>query len=426
MTPLPRMFRVRQHWPAPRLDDIEGTVEEQLAGLRLERRIRPGQSVAVTMGSRGIANIHRVMRAIVGHLQRLGAKPFIVPAMGSHGGGTAEGQRAIVEGYGVTEEYVGCPIRASMETVIVCQTAEGIPVHFDRYAYEADQVVVCGRVKPHTNFVGEIESGLMKMMLIGLGKHEGAKIYHRAIMDYSFAQILHSVAGQVLEKCRVAAGVGIVENGYDETAVIRAVAPEEFAEREKELLRQAKQWMPKLPFDEVDLLIVEEIGKNISGAGMDTNVVGRKFNDHKAADDEWPKVKRIFVRGLTEETHGNAAGIGIAEFTNRRTVEAVDRRKTVINCLTGGHPTGAMTPVYFDTDQECIEAALSTVGLAPPERARIVWIQNTLHLAEVECSEAYWEQAQSRDDLELLGPLRPLPVDPDGNLAPLAPAMAAH
>lgn len=426
MSAFPKMFRVRQHWPAPRLDDIPGTVEQELARLHLDRRIRAGQSVAVTMGSRGIANIHLVIRAVVAHLKQLGAKPFIVPAMGSHGGGTAEGQRAIVEGYGVTEEYVGCPIRATMETVVVCQTPEGIPVHFDRYAYEADHVLVCGRVKPHTNFVGEIESGLMKMMLIGLGKHEGAKIYHRAIMDYSFAQILHSVASQVLEKCRVVAGVGIVENGYDETAVIRAVGSEEFAEREKELLRLAKQWMPKLPFDEVDLLIIEEIGKNISGAGMDTNVVGRKFNDHKAADDEWPKVKRIFVRGLTEETHGNAAGIGIAEFTNRRTVEAIDRRKTVINCLTGGHPTGAMTPVYFDTDRECLEAALSTVGLAPATDARILWIANTLHLAEVECSQAYLEQARARDDLELLSDLRPLPLDEAGDLHALAPALAAH
>jgi hypothetical protein len=294
------------------VDDIPATVDVELARLNLNRTIQPGQSVAVTMGSRGIANIHLVIRAIVQHLQRLGAKPFIVPAMGSHGGGTAQGQREIVEGYGVTEDFVGCPIRSSMETVIVCQTAEGIPVHFDKHAFNADHVVVCGRVKPHTGFVGDIESGLMKMMLIGLGKHEGAKIYHRAIADFSFPQIVRSVASQVLARCKVAAGVGIVENGYDETALIRAVAPQEFEEREKELLVLAKKWLPKLPFDQADILIIDEIGKNIIGSGMDTNVVGRKFNDHKAADNEYPKIKRIWVRDLTEETHGNAAVLGIA------------------------------------------------------------------------------------------------------------------
>ena len=276
----PPMFRVRQQFERPQILDIEGEVHTQLERLRLDQKVQAGQSVAITAGSRGIANIHLVIRAAVAHFKKLGAKPFIVPAMGSHGGGTAEGQRAIVEGYGITEEFVGCPIRATMETVVVCRTEEGFPVHFDRYAFEADHVVVCGRVKPHTDFVGEIESGLMKMMLIGLGKHEGAKIYHRAIQDYSFPQILDSVAGEVLERCRIVAGMGIVENAYDETALIAAVAPEHFEAREKELLLKARRWMPRLPFERVDMLFIDEIGKNISGAGMDTNVVGRKFHDH--------------------------------------------------------------------------------------------------------------------------------------------------
>lgn len=421
--PLPPLFRVRQTFPRPRIDDVPGEVERQLATLDLGRRIRPGQSVAVTAGSRGILNIHLVIRAIVAHLRALGAQPFIVPAMGSHGGGTAEGQRAIIEGYGITEEFVGCPIRSSMETVIVCQTREGFPVHFDRQASLADHVVVCGRIKPHTNFVGDIESGLMKMMLIGLGKHEGAKIYHRAILDYSFGQILRSVAGEVLGRCKIAAGVAIVENGYDETAQIAAVHPEDFARREPELLRQARAWMPKLPFEQVDLLIIERIGKNISGSGMDTNVVGRKFNDHQAAADEYPKVKRIFVRGLTEETHGNAAGIGIAEFTNRRTIEAIDMRITKINCLTGGHPTGAMLPVHYDSDRDVLEGALSTTGLAPAVDNRILWIEDTLHLAEVECSAAYLDEARGRSDLEILCEPRPLEFDAAGNLLAWEPAL---
>jgi hypothetical protein len=425
MSSYPRMFRVGQKFEGPRVDDIPATVQSELRRLQLPDRIKPGQSVAVTVGSRGINNIDVITKAAVAHLKSIGAKPFIVPAMGSHGGGTAEGQRAIVEGYGITEEFVGCPIRSSMETVVVCQTAEGIPVHFDRNAYEADHVLVCGRVKPHTGFVGDIESGLMKMMLIGLGKHNGAKIYHRAINDFSFPQIVRSVAGHVLKKCRIVAGLGIVENGYDETALIRAVHPEELEDREKELLVLAKQWMPRLPFKLCDVLIIDEIGKNISGSGMDTNVVGRKFNDRRAADDEYPKVKRIFVRGLTEATHGNAAGIGIAEFCTRRCVEQIDYKITSINCLTGGHPSGAMTPVYYDTDCEVLDAALSVIGLVQPADARLLWIPDTLHLAEVECSAAYWEQAQGRDDLTVLTGPRELIFDGEGNLEHFE-AAAAH
>ena len=204
--------------------------------------------MAVTAGSRGIANIGIILRETVRHLQRLGAEPFIVPAMGSHGGGTAEGQRRILTSYGITESYCGCPIRSSMETVIVCQAAEGFPVHFDRYAAEADHVLVCGRVKPHTRFVGDIESGLMKMLLIGLGKHAGALVYHQAIQDYSFGQIVRSVAREVLQRCRILAGLAIVENAYDETAQIAVVAPEDFESRERELLQQARACLPRLPF----------------------------------------------------------------------------------------------------------------------------------------------------------------------------------
>jgi hypothetical protein len=420
----PPFFRIRQTFDGPRVDDIPGTVAAELKRLDLGRRIKPGQSVAVTAGSRGIANIHIVIKAIIEHLQGLGAKPFIVPAMGSHGGGTAEGQRAIVEGYGMTEQFLGCPIRATMETVVVTRTAEGIPVHFDRYAFEADHVFVCGRVKPHTNFVGDVESGLMKMMLIGLGKHEGAKIYHRAITDYSFPQIVRSVAHQVLARCRIVAGLGVVENGYDETALIRAVAPEEFEDREKELLVLARQWMPRLPFERADVLIVDYIGKNISGAGLDSNVVGRKFLDHRPRDDEWPKIKKIWVRSLTEETHGNAAGIGMAEFCSQRILDQIDLKITKINCLTGGHSSGAMLPVYYDTEREVLDGALASIGLVEPPDARILWIRDTLHVAEVECSAPYWDDAHGKTGLEVLTDPRELEFDDAGNLVDFEPALA--
>ena len=412
----PRMIRVRQRFESRRLDDVPGEVGRQLARLELGRTIRPGQSVAVTVGSRGIANIAPITKAIVDHVHGLRAAPFIVPAMGSHGGGTAAGQREIVEGYGITEQFVGCEIRSSMETVVVETTPQGIPVHFDRNAYSADHVIVAGRVKPHTGFVGEIESGLHKMMLIGLGKHEGAKIYHRAIQEFSFMEIIRAVADVVLRRCRVAAGVAIVENAYDETALIEAVAPEQFFEREKALLELARRWLPRLPFTSCDLLIIDEIGKNISGTGMDTNVVGRKYNDHAATDRDDVRCKRIFVRSLTEATHGNATGIGIAEFTNRRTAEGVDQDKTRINCITGGHPTGGMMPLVYDRDCDAIEAALQTVGLVDPPRARVIQIANTLHVAEVLVSEAYQPELEERVDLTALGPASPMEFDPHGNL----------
>jgi len=224
----PTIFRIRQQFDASRVDDVPGEVGRQLAKLSLGSRVRPGQSVAITVGSRGIANLAEIVCAAVRFLQGLGLAPFIVPAMGSHGGGTAEGQRALVESYGVTEAVVGCPIRSSMDTVVVCRMAEGYPVHFDRLAYEADHVLVLNRVKPHTNFVGEIESGLMKMLLIGLGKREGAMVYHGAILDYSFAQIIRSVADEVLQRCHILAGLAIVENAYDQTARLEAVLPEPF------------------------------------------------------------------------------------------------------------------------------------------------------------------------------------------------------
>lgn len=419
--PLPLMIRVRQQLPSERLADVPAEVERQLAQLRLNDKVRPGQTVAITVGSRGIAGIAEITRAIVRHFLALGAKPFIVPAMGSHGGGTAAGQREVIEGYGVTEKYVGCPIRSSMETVIVTETRGGVPVHFDKFASEADHVVVAGRIKPHTRFVGEIESGLHKMMLIGLGKHEGAKVYHQAIHDFTFAEIIHDVADVVLSRCKVVCGVGIVENALDQTAIIEAVPPAEFAVREAALLRKAREFLPRLPFRSCDLLIVDRIGKDISGTGMDTNVVGRKFNDHEATEQDDADCRRIFVRGLTAKTHGNATGIGIAEFTNRRTIDALDYNITRINCVTAGHPTGAMLPIWYDTDREAVEAALSTAGRTPPEQARVIHIQDTLHLSECLVSEAYATEIAKHGHLQMLAGPQPMQFDAAGNLLGVTP-----
>ena len=416
MSDYPHIFRVRQSFPSPRIEDLPDEVESQLSQLSLGDEVRPDQTVAITVGSRGIANIPVIIKAIVDHLRQLGTQPFIVPAMGSHGGGTAEGQQGMLASLEVTEQSCGCPVRSSMETVPVCQAQEGLPVHFDRHAYGADHVVVCGRVKPHTNFVGDIESGLMKMMLIGLGKHEGAKIYHRAIRDYSFAQIVRSVAQEVLAKCKILAGVAIVENGYDETAKIAAVRPDEFEQREKELLQLAKEWMPRLPFNTGHVLLIDQIGKNISGTGMDTNVVGRKFGTHRAGPDEFPKIQNLVVRGLTEQTHGNATGLGLAEFCRSRVLREWNVKITRINCFTGGHAIGAMAPLDYETDREILDVTLPLIGLTEPPDAKLMWIRNTLDVAEVECSTAYLDEARQRPDLEVIREPCPLPFDPEGNL----------
>ena len=412
----PRMMRVKQHFDSPTLEDIPGGVRSEIAKLDLHSKVKAGDSVAVTVGSRGIANIALITRTIIEELNALGTKPFVVPAMGSHGGGTAEGQRAIVEGYGVTEEHIGAPIKSSMEVEQVGETEEGVAVYFDKHAYEADHVVVSGRVKAHTSFTGEIESGLHKMMLIGLGKHKGAALYHQAIVHYSFDRIVRSVGQTVIDKCGVLFGLGIVENQSDKTALVRAVAPADFVEGEKELLMLAKRWMPSLPFERIDLLIVDRIGKNISGSGMDTNVVGRKYNDHHAAEKEYPKVTRIMVRDLTEETHGNACGIGIAEYVHRRAVDKMDPNITYINTMTGNHPSAGAVPITFDSDRAVMEAALKTVGLAEPGREKIVRIHDTLDLGEILASEAYLADVEKRDDLSLVEKPRDIEFDASDDL----------
>ncbi len=411
----PRIFRVRQNFSAQRVDDVAAEVERQLARLSLAERVEPGETVAITAGSRGIANIATILRAAVDHFRKLQAVPFLVPAMGSHGGGTAQGQLDVLATYGITEEAMGCPIRSSMETVVVGQAKEGFAVHFDRHALEADHVVVCNRVKPHTGFAGPIESGLMKMMLIGLGKKNGAEVYHRAIADYSFAQIIHSVVDKVFAHCRILAGLAVIENAHEETARIEAVLPDEFESREAELLQLAKQGMARLPFDRADLLIIDRIGKNISGPGLDANEVGRKFDNHQAVEGETPRVKLIAIRGLTPETHGNAVGMGIAEFCKSGLLRETDLAVTRLNAITAEHVSGAMAPLDYETDREILDAALPNTS-EERARARLLWIANTLHLGEIECSEAYWEEARDRDDLEILTDLRELPLGQDGHL----------
>jgi hypothetical protein len=415
----PHLVRIRQHFERPQVREVPAGVAAALEPLDLGQRIRPGQSVALTAGSRGIANIPVILKATADFLKKLGARPFLVPTMGSHGGGTAEGQRAILESYGITESFVGVPLRASMEVVQVGTTAEGYPVFLDRHASQADHIGVVARVKPHTGYHGPIESGLLKMMLIGLGKHTGALHYHRILLEHPYDNVVRSITRTLRQQAPIAFGLGIVENAYDETALLEGVRPGEFEPREEQLLVKARALLGRLPWANADLLIVDEIGKDISGSGMDTNVVGRKraFRT-QAAPPGLPNMRLIFVRGLSEHTHGNAAGLGLADFTTTPLVRSMNYRATVINCLTAGYPEGAFIPVHFETDREVIEAALAIVGLRSPEEARVLHIRNTLVLEELDASGACLSEP-SQTSFSVLGQPRPMEFDEKGNLPAL-------
>ncbi len=345
MNDFPSVFRVRQRFDGPVVSDVQSEVCRQLSDAIAGASVRSGQTIALTAGSRGICQIAEILRAAVGYLRRLGAEPFLVPAMGSHGGGTAEGQQEVLRCLGITEQFCGCPIRSSMETVTVCCAREGFPIHFDRIAFEADHVLVCNRVKPHTGFVGDLQSGLMKMLLIGLGKTRGGQDLPPGDPRLRLWADCREVSpSKLLQRCRIL--------GAWQSLKMRTSGPRESKQCIRPTLRHVNgsccNWLKNgwraLPFDEAELLLVDEIGKNVSGTGMDTNVIGRKHNDHTAIGDERPRIKYIFVRGLTSATHGNAAGVGLAEFALGRVVRSMDVRSTVTNCLTASHPTGAMIP----------------------------------------------------------------------------------
>ncbi len=410
----PRMVRVKQQFAGPTLPDVRAAVRQALARVALP--VRSGQSVALTVGSRGIVNIDVAVRATVEHLHGLGARPFIIPAMGSHGGGTAEGQRAVLEHYGVTEAAMGCPIRATMDVVQVGEVL-GLPIWLDRHASEADWIGVINRVKPHTGFTGEIGSGLLKMMTIGMGKHRGAIQAHRANIRLGYETMIVALGREMLRTGRLAFGLGLVENGYDETARVEAFLPADLEAGERALLRQATAWMAKLPFDPIDLLIVDEMGKEISGTGMDTHVIGRHTTFFERPF-EHPRITFIVACDLTPNTYGNASGIGLADFTTRRLADKIDWTPTYINALTACSPGGPKLPPVLDHARDAVAVALSCLGLDRPEAARVVRIQNTLRLTEVEVSEAFLPELARRPDLTVLGDPAPFAFDAEGAFLP--------
>ena len=412
---LPKMIRVKQKFPTDVVEDIRSAVFTELDQLNMDSIVKSGDTVAVGAGSRGIANIDVAIKSVVDYLKGIGLKPFVFPAMGSHGGATPEGQKDILAHYGITEETMGAPVRATMEVVEVGRTADDLPVFLDRYAYEADVAVPVNRVKSHTDFHGSIESGLMKMLAIGFGKQKGASMYHRAFFRYGFEHVILASGRLLIETGKIGFGVALVENAYQKTAKVSAIQSKDFVRRERELLVEAKALSGKLPFDELDLLILDEVGKDISGTGMDTNIIGRYMQNFES-DPEKPSITRIFARDLTEDSSGNATGIGLADFTTTRLVEKFDKKATYMNGLTGLGPQKSRIPFHYDTDLEVIEAALNTIGLTPPEEAKVVRVQNTLKLGEVDISEILVEDAELRSDLEIISEAKAFTFDSSGNL----------
>jgi hypothetical protein len=412
--------RIRQKIADEQIDDVSAATRSQLESLGLDRRMRPGHTVAITAGSRGIRDQRVILKEIVAHFHRLGAEPFLVPAMGSHGGATAAGQREVLRGFGIEESSIGCPVRASMETVpldeIILDEFGTLPVHFDRLAFEADHVFLFNRVKPHTRFAGPIQSGLLKMMMIGLGKAEGARLYHRAVSNDRFSEVIRQVAQRLFERVSVLGGLAVVENARERTSHIEAILPENFLSREEALLAMARRQMATLPFAAIDLLLIDRIGKEISGTGMDANVIGRKFDDHKATGSETPRVEAIALRGLTEKTAGNANGVGMAEFCRSDLLVAMDVEKTRINAITANHVPAAMLPLDYPTDREMLQAAVKSLGLPPASELKFVWIADTLHLQEMVCSPACLDRGVDETQLEPIGGAKPLPFDASGNL----------
>lgn len=411
----PLMVPIRQVLPAPAVTDIKETVYREVALMEARRLISPGDRIAVTAGSRGIANIPEILRHLCDSLKTLGAKPFLVPAMGSHGGGTAEGQVQVLEGIGITRDSVGVPILSSMEVVEIGTSSFGFPVLVDRHAAEADGIVVVNRIKPHTDFEGPIESGLAKMMAVGMGKHKGCFQVHRQTVNYGYRKVIPEIGRIIREKLPVLFGVGIVENINDHTAIINAIYADEFESGEKKLLVKAKQLMARLPFDEIDILIVDEMGKNISGTGMDTNVIGRIMFVGEAEPDR-PRITRIVVLGLTGASHGNAIGVGLADYTTEKLVAGMDKKAMATNAIAAMTPEKGRIPIALETEQAAIQAAFNTIGAVAANDARVVHIKNTLEMAVMDVSHALAKEVREREDLEIIADGGSLSFDEHGNL----------
>jgi hypothetical protein len=414
----PKVLTVRQRFPPSRPVDIDAALARQWSF-----PIAPGARIALAVGSRGISRIEEVVRAVIDRVRAAGGQPFIVPAMGSHGGATAEGQASLLAEYGISEQALGVPIRASMDVLEVGTTDDGVLVHLSTEAARADGIIVISRIKPHTRFRGPVESGVVKMIAVGLGKREGAAAFHSAADRLGFPRVVETVLRAKLRAAKFLGGVALLEDQRHALTKVQVLRADELMEREPALLQEAWSYMPRLPFSEIDLLIVDSIGKNISGVGMDPNVIGRgSAEPGEPQPPGLPTVHRLFVRALTAETHGNAIGVGLADFTTARLVRDMDREATYMNALTSLAFRAAKIPIYFESDREVLTQALATLPVREPDQVRLVRIADTLSLGTMQVSPACLPTVggQSLPNLEITGEPHELTFDAYANLTPLS------
>ncbi|MES9737710.1 lactate racemase domain-containing protein [Peribacillus frigoritolerans] len=404
---LPKMVKVRQKFRTPQIADVAGEVRKAIKEAGVLSRINEEDRVAIAVGSRGIADLPTLVRETVATVKEAGGNPFIVPAMGSHGGATAEGQIDVLLQLGISEEAVGAPIRSSMEVIKLDELPNGLPVYIDKLAYESDKIIVINRIKPHTAFRGPVESGLMKMITIGLGKQKGAEAAHAYSFKY-MAEHVPEMAKVSLSKAPIIFGLASIENAYDKPAKIVAVPAEDLEAVEPGLLLEAKSLMPKIHFDSMDVLIVNELGKDISGDGMDPNITGNFATPYATGG---PDVKRTVVLGLTEKTHGNANGIGMADMTTKAVMNEIKWEKGYANALTSTVTDVVKLPMFLDTQELAVKAAIKTCNAFDLNKVRIVRIKNTLEIGEIWISESMMEEALKNEDIVILSDPEDLALD---------------
>jgi hypothetical protein len=415
---IPLFFHLRQAFDRPRVEDLTAAVRGEIETALPAGSVAPQARVGVAVGSRGIRDIATVVRVAVDFLKGRGARPFIIPAMGSHGGATAEGQRRLIAHYGVTEEAMGCPVRAEMETRSLGRTASGVDARMAEAAWHSDGILLVNRVKPHTDYKGPIESGLAKLCAIGLGKYDGAREIHRHLFTVGLGEAIRAVAERLVATGRILGGVAILENAYHETARVVGVPAPVLFETEERLLVEARLLMGRLPLEEIDVLVCDRLGKNISGAGLDTNVIGRSVYGYTAGQpwcDGMARILRIAVMDVSDESDGNAVGMGLVDFVPERFAKRVDHDVTRLNALTSCCPTAAKAPVILPDDREAMEAAIRTSPVRP-EGPRVVYVRDTLELDHVLVSEACRPLVEGREGIEVVSGPEPLCFDGRGRL----------
>ncbi len=411
---IPKMVKVKQKFNDQKIDKVIEVIREKIIQSSLLQRIKPGQSVAITGGSRGITKLPEILKEIIDAVKEVGADPFIVPAMGSHGGATAAGQKDLLKGMGISEETVGAPIKAAMDVVKIGQSDNGLSVYLDKYAYQADAIVLVNRIKPHVAFRGKYESGLIKMITIGLGKQQGADICHNRGFG-KMAENIPSIAHTTLQKANIIFGVGIIENAYDQPQKVVILPAEEIEAKEPQLLKEAKASTAELLFHNFDALIMDEIGKDISGSGLDTNVVGR-YHTPFADDGTGPNIRKMGILNLTDKSYGNANGVGIVDYTTQRVFNKMDFEQTYANSLTSTVADSIKVPMVLKNDRQVFQACIKCCNITNKKEARIVRIKSTLDLDEIEISETLLEEAKNNPRIEILSEAYDLPFDKDGNL----------